>query len=1122
MRMSLMLVCSLLVMPIAHAGEAQVERVTGLIPEEISALREALERYQDRVREFHEDTVALVQREKSEQFARHTLKYDEEIAALDVDERERRSAAMSHFEDFLTDYPTIEYASDVRLRLAELYFKTAEEEWLVETKTYFDAVEAAGDDLDELARLEELGEPKIDLGRVVSLLKTIIEDNRGRPADKQFALLDVAYYTLGFCYEAPNSKQQSREVAAATFRELVKVRPDSDYSDAAHLLLGKYAFDDVEYLKSIPEFEAVLARGDEHRYYDLAMYQLAWARYKLDEYDEAMRLFVEILDRSEQTERDTGKPSLYANEAVEYLALSLVDQADAYGVTPLERAVTFFEGLGERRPYRWEVVEQLARALVIYDRPSDAVQAYRYLQAEPDFRLRPENPTFQAEVVRLLTRGFDADLKAAGDARLRLTELYGEGSEWWLANRNDPEALATARGYIEASLLEVALEVMVRARESGDPAAYSLAADKYREYLDKFPIADNYFLNQGYLADALYNAKRFEEAAAEYEQLLRYERFHPLGDIAAVSLFRCREQLMRNVVGALDARFPAAEVERTYTSVGGAEITVYQLEDAQRAFIDAAARILVRQYGAPYEGIDVERAVDGLRPKVIYLMGQVLYYANRFDEARPRLEEVITNYPQTDEAAYAANLLLNSYIAENDSPQIRKWSRAFATMRLGGSEELATERGRQFQDTLEKATYQVGADASARGDYGAAAEAYLAFVAEFPKSPNVPDALLSAAFNYDRLGRSVEANQLYERFVKEFPGHPEAKQFYYSIASNYEATFQLEKAIGYYEQLVQRFPDYKDAPDALYMVAFLKEGMGDHLGAAKGYERYATQYPDVSDREQVHFRAGAMYKLVSDDAALRFYQDYLRQYGITSPDHALEAQAMIAELYDRAGRSRDAVRARQGVIELFDRIVASGGTITERGYDLAAAAAFGDILKAYDAFVGKKLVRDEKKDTDMLLTAMPAEAAAFDALVGAFMSKYLSFEYITACVYLQGSARAFYAKLGLSMEPPASTPEDMMDAYWEVLMETFFPQFEGVEVQAIQKYEAVLGLARQQRRHSEWVDKAQQGLNDLRPGDYAAVKTPLPGVVDIAQPPKLAPVSSGEYAPAPPAQEATP
>jgi TolA-binding protein len=1093
--------------------EAAPDRIVGAVPEEVEAFQRTLERFRARVAELEQHTLQAVADEKKRQRDRLTASYDVALSALDERERSQRAVAMTRFQDFLEDYPDIEYASEVRLRLAELYFQEAEDDWLAETDSYFEAMDAAGDDLDELVRLEEMGEPEIDLSKVVGLLQYIIDDNRGRSFNEQYELLDVAYYMLAFCFEQPNSKQLSRDAARATFRELVDVRPDSEYTDAAHLLLGNYAFDDFKFADSIPEFEAVLARGPEYTHYMAAMYQLAWARYKLDEYDDAMALFVELLDRSAVMARDTGRRSDYAEDAIDYLALSIIDQADAQGITPIERATQFFGGLERSRNYQWDVTKELAESLVRYTRTDDAVEVYRFLQEHEPYRLHPENPDFQVEIVRLLSRGFDANLIAAGEARLQLTERYGDGSPWWNANRNDPEALANARQYIEASLLEVAVEVKVRAQESGDPAGYSMAADKYREYLDKFPISDDYFQNQFHLADALYQANRFDEAVSEFEQLVRYAQYHPFGDISVYMTFRAREQLMRDRVGPPDVPYEAAEVEKTYTSVGGVEMTVNQLEDAQRAFIVAADGVLDQEFGVPVEGIDLAGVVDQNRPKIMYLPAQILYHAGRFDEARPRLQAIVDQFPRTDEGAYSANLLLNSYIVEKDNAQIRRWSRAFATMRLGATEELIAEKGQEFQDTLEKSTYLLGREAYERGAYEEAANAYLRFVEEFPASQNVPDALLSAAFNFDRLGRAIDANALYERFVGEFPEHPEAKPFYFSIASNYEATFQLDKAIGFYQELVDRFPDYSDSPNALYMVAFLNEGLGEHVVAAQAYQRYAEDYPEVSDREAVYFRAGAQYEQVGPDDAIRFYRGYLKSYGLENPDHALEAQGKIASILKEQGKERDASLALDELMSLYDEAAEAGATIGPEGRDIAASAAFRAIYEQYEVVVDKELSGDESKDTALLLDQLPGEVGEFDAAVEAFINKYLSFEYITAAVYLQGATRGFYATLGLSMEPPEGMPDDLVDAYWELLEESLFPQFYGVEEQALQKYKRVIELANTQKRHSGWVDEAQRGLNELRPGDYPAVKAPIVGQVQGYQPPTFTPMTVGDYTP---------
>lgn len=1081
--------------------------------EEIEAFRSMQERFAVRVQELEDDTLAWVERQRGIQLQRLSEGYDPYIEELEDREKVQRGDAISQMEQFLRRWPQVPYASEVRLRLAELHYQDAEEEWLNKSDEYEARLEAAGDDLDLLMELEEEGDPKIELGRVVTLLERIIGDNMERPEAERYELLDVAYYMLAFCFAEGASVVEDEERARATFRQLIAARPDSDYADAAHLLLGDYLFVENDYEASILEFEAVIAKGSDNKHFNLALYQLAWARYKLSEYDEAISLFVRLLDLSEQSFRDTGRASDYQPDAIANLALSLSDQADEAGLTPLERATQYFDSLDSAKPYAWDVYKELAESLVRYARPEDAIDIYRYLQSHPPYRTRPENPDFQNEIVKLLSRGYDADLAAAGEARLQMTELYGEGSDWWVNNRNNPDALAKARRYIEASLREVAVEVSVRAYEANDPELYSAAADKFREYLDKFPIADDYYINQFQLAGALYNANRNEEAAKEFFGLAKNERFHPYGDAAAYMLFRSRERLMREKIGSFDSRPEDAEVERTYTSVGGVEIPVYKLVDVQQDFVDSADAVLGRTFGEPVDDNDFGAIVDNSRAQVMYLTAQMLYYSNRFDEARPRLQVVINQYPQTDEAAYAANLLLNSYITENDNEQIRKWSRAFATMQLGSSEELISAKELQFQDALEKATYQLGIEASERGDYEAAAGHYLEFVDEFPGSKNVPDALLSAALNYERLGRASDSIELYERFLTEFPEHPDAKPFYFRIASNYESTFELEKAIGYYEELVRRFPDYEDSPNALYMVGFLREGLNDNLGAAAAYERYAADYPDVSDREAVHYRAGAQYELADKGRALKFYQKYLRTYGTASPDRAIEAQQRIADIYLEQGRTRDAGRALDAVDALFDKIIAANGVVGPRGRDLAAKAGFRRIEAQFDKIMGRKWTGDGEKDVDLIIDVVPADVKKLDEMVGAFVPKYLSFEYTTACVYMQGAVRAWYADNGLRTEPPDYLDDEDLDAYWALLEEQLFPQLYAAEEAAEGLFVQVLDLAKNQKRHSVWVDRAQAALNDIKPEDYPAVKTPI--ILDAAgvERPPLTPVSRPEPEP---------
>ena len=92
--------------------------------------------------------------------------------------------------------------------------------------------------------------------------------------------------------------------------------------------------------------------------------------------------------------------------------------------------------------------------------------------------------------------------------------------------------MAAARAYIEASLADVAIEYRLNADKTGNPEDYALAASKFQEYMDKFPISDDYYQIQWYLSDTYYRGGFFPEALAVNDELIRTQRAHDYGDAA--------------------------------------------------------------------------------------------------------------------------------------------------------------------------------------------------------------------------------------------------------------------------------------------------------------------------------------------------------------------------------------------------------------------------------------------------------------------------------------------------------------------------------------------------------------------------------------------------------------
>ena len=127
------------------------------------------------------------------------------------------------------------------------------------------------------------------------------------------------------------------------------------------------------------------------------------------------------------------------------------------------------KSIGERE-YTSDVMVYLAEELIEQVRIVEAADTYQYLQDRWPYA--PENPTYQKKLAELWLNEGEVELYM--DQMKILTDRYAENGEWWVQNRNNPEAQDIARGYVEASLLDVAYNQFNRAYESMEPTDFQL------------------------------------------------------------------------------------------------------------------------------------------------------------------------------------------------------------------------------------------------------------------------------------------------------------------------------------------------------------------------------------------------------------------------------------------------------------------------------------------------------------------------------------------------------------------------------------------------------------------------------------------------------------------------
>jgi TolA-binding protein len=1100
----------------AQDTEAPSETPTGAVSQgDYSA---ALERVRARANEFRDDTRSLVERREAAARLSISQGYDALIEELSAEEKKNRNIAVTKFREFLSRNADHRYSDDVRFRLADLAWEQASLDWLSAHRDY-DIIEEA---LVAEGRFDELPEePELDLSETIGLYERVIERNRLLSKADRFEHLDGVYYMLAFAYKDESAIQRDEDSALALFQELIERCPDSEYVDTAHMFIGTMLFDRNNFTEAIAEYNVVIEKGVDGRHHADAMYYLAWSIYKMsllpEEYQKALEVFDSLIERSNQLLVEEGRRSDFEPDAIRYIAHSFADISDITGESPVEVAERFFSTRNQKG-YEAKAFAVLAEVLELYGRYEEAIEVYVRLQQEP-WQFAPENPGYQVRIVQLHASGDSPDPDAAAAARMAITERFNERSSWWYANRNQPQALQEARKYIEGSLSSVAVEYHGIAAASGDRRDYLAAADQFRLYLDAFPLSDDYYGHEWLLAANLFGANEFERANAIAQSLSRTSGVHGYGDSALFLRLLISEKRMLSEYGPAEAS-PSVwggRVQETRTLPSGTTVVVYKISDVHQEYMD------VRDIVADHEvrSVESEWAYDAEklrttfkknRAAYLYNVAQVLMEHRHFDDARARYMKVIEQYPERNEAAYAATAIIDSFNFEGDLENTRKYAKIYSRMQLGDTEDKSIA----FANIEQAAAFKQAAGLAKAGDREAAALAYEDFYAEYPDSDIAPDAMFNAALNHEKSGGVGRSNEILEEFVNTYPNHERSKNLLFRIASNYESTFEISQAIRYYTDLVTRFPASQNAVAAYYNAAFLKTGVGDFFGAAQDFEMFADKFPDEPDVEEVFFRAGAQYALVSPVVEEDFYRRFLERFEQSGESGRvlLAHERLLNKAKDR-GDDAAVERRTKALLARFGQYVSDGVVVSVRGRRAAALADQPRMLAQFELFSTGETTGDEASD-GLLIKGKQDTLPAFIEEAKAYGESYGVFDSLALYRYLDGAASLYNADLIYSYDCPTNYTEEQCDAFMEIIYEQVYPLADTAQAYAIQRFLFVGELADKMGQHNIWVTKAADILNSLDPFTYPTEKLAEIATPVVVELPSVVPYKIQKVTPVPP------
>ena len=325
----------------------------------------------------------------------------------------------------------------------------------------------------------------------------------------------AALYYMGY------SQSVRGEVASGLtyFEQLVDRFPQASYAQQAYIFIGEYYFNENKLEKAAEAYDKVLDFADS-KYFEQALYKLAWTRYRANAYKTAISSFTFILEESGRKAKGKSK-SVLTSEALQFAALSIAE-SDTSGDGGLKQSKTFADKLGDS----YLAAKLLHRMAVIYtqqgrmDRSKRALESL--LNGYPDYDRMPE------AIMELgLAYEKEQNYQRAAEVREKIFRLYCRNGEWYKKIKS-AEAKAIADSVSEVAIELVARHYQYEAKQLKDATGesartretyYRKSISAYEAFLAIYPENKNRAKYNYQEAEAYYSLEDYSAAARKYMQV---------------------------------------------------------------------------------------------------------------------------------------------------------------------------------------------------------------------------------------------------------------------------------------------------------------------------------------------------------------------------------------------------------------------------------------------------------------------------------------------------------------------------------------------------------------------------------------------------------------------------
>ncbi len=1054
------------------------------------------------------------------------LQYDQFRLAVELQVSSKRHEQIESLKKILHLAPDTKEIAGLLFRLGELYWE--------ESKSFFFEANRKDDELitarnrNDPAGAQRARDEKEELSAKSKQFSTLAIDRYSDIVQKykDYERTDEVLYFLG-----QNLMQAGEErKALVAYRRLVDKYKKSKFYPDALLAFGEYYFNNSKGKRDLLEkalsYYKQAASYPENQAYGFALYKQGWCHFNLGDYQKAMDLFKAVVLYGEYAgasaiEKDAGKSG--KGTLVKEARNDFVRAYARFGV-PAEAKAEFAK-VASKPDDRFLMLKQLAN--LYYEDGKDRESALAFNTLIRERPLSPEAPGFQGKIVDSVLRA--GNKKMTVDQVRRLVKLMGDVEKSGnIKEDKDRKALVDARELSERTLSNLAVNWHNEAKKTRDEDTFAFASEVYSDYLVLFADNPKAYDLRFFWAELLNdNLSKFERAAEEYTKVVMWDVKRMEGEKDAQGKLKPGKPgrwlggAAYNAILANDEVVKKAEASGQIKPARASDVSKKMaIAPQKKTLLDACDRYM-------------KYVPNGQkRVEIAFKAANIYYHHNYFDEAVLRFSDIALRYPDYKfengerAAEISANLVLDSYNLVGNWAKVNEWARRFYNQPKLASGHFREELAK----VLEQSSFKLINQLELKKEYAKAAESYLAFVNEFPRSEIADKAVYNASIDFLNAKMLDKAMATRDRVIRSYPKSEFLPACIYANGEGHEAVGDFEEAAQAYEAYVNGFErsrggavkprmakgrtarhskasrrpapppaDPKSQPAqawdegkaqiALINAGLFRDGLGQYRQALRDRERFLELWPDGKDAEAVFLSISDLHERSGNHTkALKQLEDYERTYS-KDPNKVLVAEGRVAAIYSKKlHRAKEAQRVYSRLLGYYEKLPNRlKKSLDNSALDAVARAHYLKAEDDYNRYLGIRLRWGRLPHPEVEFKAGLREKARSLEAIQRLYTHTVSFKAADPAICALSKIGRAYDNFANSLikapMPGGATPE-LQDA----LRDELSHQAQPVKDKAAEAFAAAVQKSRELDMFNECYAESLKFLRDFyRPDQYPAM-----------------------------------